>query len=126
VAEERLERAVRGTCDGPWEYEVASDAYWLTPYFMEMLGYEPGELPPPREVIPSLIHPNDVRTQQQAFKRHLAGEGPYGVEFRVRTKSGDYPWFRSRVSANVLLTARRGGCRVRSGMSRSAANTSKH
>jgi PAS domain S-box-containing protein len=96
LAEERLARAVRGTRDGPWEYEVATDAYWLTPFFMELIGYEHGELPPTREVMAGLIHPDDIEMQQQAFKRHLAGAGPYDVEFRVRTKTGDYRWFRSR------------------------------
>jgi PAS domain S-box-containing protein len=96
LAEARLERAIRGTGDGPWEYDLASDSYWLTPHFMELIGYELGEIPPSREVMMSLIHPDDRVLQQEAFRRHLAGEAPYDVEFRVRAKSGEYRWFRSR------------------------------
>src|SRR5262249_19584013 len=35
-AEARLARAIRGTSDGPWEYEVATGQYWLAPQWREM------------------------------------------------------------------------------------------
>jgi len=95
LAEGRLERAMRGTHDGPWEFEVASGRYWLAPYFLQMLGYG-DELEPTREAMKALIHPDDVQAQQSAFQRCLQGLGPYDVEFRVRRRSGEYRWFRSR------------------------------
>jgi PAS domain S-box-containing protein len=95
LAEARLERAMRGTHDGPWEYDVPTGRYWLAPYFLQMLGYG-DELEPTREAMKALIHPEDVHGQQSAFQRCLQGLGQYDVEFRVRRHSGEYRWFRSR------------------------------
>ncbi|MGH8220922.1 MAG: PAS domain-containing protein [Steroidobacteraceae bacterium] len=94
-AEARLERILRGTNDGPWEYDVASDSYWLAPAFLEVCGYGP-ELVPTREAMKQLIHPEDVERQQLAFKHCLQGAEPYDCEFRVRQSDGHYRWFRSR------------------------------
>jgi len=96
LAEARLERSVRGSTDGPWEYDIASGKYWLAPYFRALLGYSDEELPCTREALAALVHPDDKAAQQTAFDRHLQGTAAYDVEFRVRTKSGAYRWFRSR------------------------------
>jgi len=95
LAEGRLERILRGTNDGPWEYEVATDSYWLASHFMKVCGYGP-ELVPTRAAMKALIHPEDVAAQQTAFLRCLQGHGPYDCEFRVRQSDGRYRWFRSR------------------------------
>jgi two-component system, sensor histidine kinase and response regulator len=95
LAEARLERILRGTNDGPWEYDVATDTYWLAPHFMKVCGYGP-ELVPTRAAMKALIHPDDVGAQQSSFLRCLQGHGPYDVEFRVRQSDGRYRWFRSR------------------------------
>jgi two-component system, sensor histidine kinase and response regulator len=93
--EARLERIIRGTNDGPWEYDVATDSYWLAPHFLKLCGYGP-ELVPTREAMKALIHPEDVEGQQTSFRRCLQGLGPYDAEFRVRQSDGRYRWFRSR------------------------------
>jgi len=93
--EARLERVLRGTNDGPWEYDVATDSYWLASDFLKLCGYGP-ELVPTREAMKALIHPEDVEGQQTSFRRCLAGFGPYDAEFRVRQSDGRYRWFRSR------------------------------
>ncbi len=94
-AEKRLERILRGTNDGPWEYDVATESYWLAPHFLKVCGYGP-ELVPTRSAMKALIHPDDVAVQQAAFQRCLQGLGPYDAEFRVRQSDGRYRWFRSR------------------------------
>src|SRR5690606_3398619 len=96
LAEARLARAIRGTSDGPWEYDIATNTYWHAPRWREMLGYGEGEVPTDRDSMSALIHPEDLPIQQAAFERCLAGLGPYDAEFRVRTKAGEYRWFRSR------------------------------
>jgi two-component system sensor histidine kinase/response regulator len=96
LAEARLARSIRGTSDGPWEYEIANQNYWLAPHWREMLGYTEEELPGTRDSLKALVHPDDLPAQQAAFERCLAGAGQYDAEFRVRMKSGAYRWFRSR------------------------------
>jgi two-component system, sensor histidine kinase and response regulator len=95
LAEARLERILRGTRDGPWEFDVGTDSYWLAPHFLKVCGYGP-ELVPTRAAMKALIHPEDVAAQQAAFQRCLEGHGPYDIEFRVRQSDGGYRWFRSR------------------------------
>jgi two-component system, sensor histidine kinase and response regulator len=92
----RYERAIRGTTDGPWEYEIASGIYWLSPHWREQLGYSATELPNDRDALLALIHPDDRPAQQAAFQACLTGFVPYDVEYRIRTRAGEYRWFRSR------------------------------
>lgn len=96
AAASRFERAMRGTTDGPWEYEIATQRYWLAPHWRQMLGYSEAELPTERNALLKLIHPADRPAQQEAFRRCLEGKAPYDVEFRVLMKNGEYRWFRSR------------------------------
>jgi two-component system sensor histidine kinase/response regulator len=101
-AEARLARAIRGTSDGPWEYEVATGHYWLAPQWREMVGYSVGDLAnPTMNTLRDLIHPDDVPAQRAAFQRCIETAGVYDVEFRVRVKSGEYRWFRSRGICDV-------------------------
>ena len=96
-AEARLARAIRGTSDGPWEYEIATGKYWLAPQWRAMLGYSVGDLPnPDSDTMKELIHPDDLPGQQAAFARCIETAGVYDAEFRARVKSGEYRWFRSR------------------------------
>ncbi len=96
-AEARLARAIRGTSDGPWEYEVATGRYWLAPQWREMLGYSVRDLADTRlEMMKRLVHPDDLPAQQAAFERCIRTAGVYDAEFRARTKNGEYRWFRSR------------------------------
>jgi two-component system, sensor histidine kinase and response regulator len=92
----RLERAIRGTTDGPWEFEIATGRYWLAPHSRQMLGYTEDEVPTERDAFLKLIHPDDLRAQKDAFSRCLEGKSAYDVEFRVLMKNGEYRWFRSR------------------------------
>jgi len=101
-AEARLARAIRGTSDGPWEYEVATGQYWLAPQWREMVGYSVGDLSHPTlSVMRELIHPDDAPAQRAAFQRCIETAGVYDAEFRVRVKSGEYRWFRSRGICDV-------------------------
>ena len=96
-AEARLARAIRGTSDGPWEFEVATGRYWLAPHWRTMLGYSVDDLQDPTiDLLRTLVHPDDLPGQQAAFQKCLATAGVYDAEFRVRMKTGEYRWFRSR------------------------------
>ncbi|HEY1282951.1 MAG TPA: response regulator [Steroidobacteraceae bacterium] len=97
LAEARLARAIRGTSAGPWEYDVEKGQYWVAPHWKGMLGYDEDDpLVTTSESLRTLIHPDDLPNQKAAFKRCVETGTPYDVEFRVRTKSGGYRWFRSR------------------------------
>ena len=96
LAEARLLRTIRATGVGPWERNVATGEYWLASEWLELLGYAPGELQATAQALGSIMHPDDVAAQRAAVIRCVERGQPYDVEFRARTRGGDYPWFHSR------------------------------
>jgi signal transduction histidine kinase/ActR/RegA family two-component response regulator len=96
LSEARLLRTIRATGVGPWERDVTTGKYWLASEWLELLGYAPGELPATAQALGSILHPDDIATQRAALKRCIEEGQPYDVEFRARTRGGDYPWFHSR------------------------------
>ncbi|MGH8237286.1 MAG: response regulator, partial [Steroidobacteraceae bacterium] len=69
---------------------------WNAPRILEMLGYTEEEMAPTRDGWVSLVHPDDALQKEDAYRRHIDDGAPYDAEFRLRTKSGEYRWFRSR------------------------------
>lgn len=62
---------------------------YLSPSCTEILGYEPDELVGAR---PSIFHPDDLQTVNDALRRALAGESCSNLEYRVMRKGGDTKW----------------------------------
>ncbi|MBI1324070.1 PAS domain S-box protein [bacterium] len=100
LSEERYARAVRGTSDGIWDRNLKTGEHYSSPRFKELLGYSDGEMPDSRDAFFDLIHPDDLKLVMLATERHLRDRVPYDVELRLRTKSGEYRWFRSRGQAD--------------------------
>jgi two-component system sensor histidine kinase/response regulator len=101
AAEERLARAVRGTQDGLWEFNAAEKSFWFAPRFEQMLGYEPGELRTDFDSFLDLTHPEDRERTEAEIWKHLGSDSPYDVEFRLRRRSGDHEWVRSRAQRGI-------------------------
>ena len=98
LAQRRFERAINGTQDGLWELEANGDA-WCSPRLIELLGYAPNELPSQTNFLRDHLHPEDTERLARATQAHFQCEQPYDVEIRLRTKSGDYRWYRARAAA---------------------------
>jgi len=99
LSEDRFHRAVQGTTDGLWDWDVGSGTVWYAPRFAELLGYQPHELPQTFEAFESRLHPDDHDHTMQALDQHLREDAPYDAEFRLHTRSGEYRWFRARGSS---------------------------
>jgi two-component system, sensor histidine kinase and response regulator len=95
-SQERFELAVRGTSDGIWDWNVLTGDVWYGPRFKELLGYGPDEFPHLFATFESHLHPDDLDRTRQAIRRHLEDDEPYDIEYRLRTKAGEYRWFRAR------------------------------
>lgn len=96
ASEDRYARAARGTSDGLWDWNVATGADYLSPRWKELLGFGAAELPETVESFRSRIHPEDAPRVQAAVAAHFEARVPYDVELRLRTKAGEYRWFRDR------------------------------
>jgi PAS domain S-box-containing protein len=98
--QERFELAIDGSGDALWEFDSRTRENWFSPRLLELLGYDPGELSGSWENLlgswKNLLHPDDSEKARAAFADHLAQDVPYDIEYRMRTKSGDYHWFQVR------------------------------
>jgi two-component system sensor histidine kinase/response regulator len=95
---QRLERAITGTQDGLWEVD-ADGSSWYSPRVAELLGYTEDELPPGANFLKEFVHPDDVQAIAAVTRDHFQQRLPYDVEIRLRTRSGEYRWFRARATA---------------------------
>jgi diguanylate cyclase (GGDEF)-like protein/PAS domain S-box-containing protein len=89
--QERLERVLRGTNDGWWDWDLENDKIYYSPRCWEMLGYEPDALPADSGLWRRLIHPEDIERAERGFKDAIANhEQSFSVEVRLRHKAGHY------------------------------------
>ena len=96
-SEERFDLTVRGSGDGLWERNLLTGEQWYSDRFRELLGYQDEQDFPNRfEAWLASLHPDDRQPSLDAFAEHLEQDLPYDIEFRARTKTGTYRWFRAR------------------------------
>jgi len=90
TSEARYARAVRGTRDGLWDWNVLTNEDYLSPRWKELLGFTEDELVDHYDTFFSRVHPADTVRVQAAIQAHLEQRVPYDIEHRLRTKNDDY------------------------------------
>lgn len=100
---ERFELAVSGANDGLWDAKLIGREWnrpdtevWYSPRCKELLGFKNDEFPNVLGSWASLLHPDDQERVFQALNAHIDHRQPYDVEYRLRTKSGEYRWYSAR------------------------------
>jgi chemotaxis protein methyltransferase CheR len=99
TSDERYLLALAGSTDGLWDWDLLSDIVFYSDRFREILGYSFAEFPGTIDSFRNLLHPDDADAIWAAIERHLQERLPYKVEYRLRTKSGEYLWFLARGQA---------------------------
>ncbi|OUC12882.1 MAG: hypothetical protein B0A82_20215 [Alkalinema sp. CACIAM 70d] len=93
TSEERLQLALEGSGDGLWDWDIPSGAVYLSPRWLEMLGYGVGDLPGHVSTWQQLIHPDDTAYVLTTLQAHLKDSSiPYAFEYRMQHRSGDWRW----------------------------------
>ena len=87
---ERYAVAISGTADGIWDWDILSNTVFYSDRFKEILGYTSEEFPGTVDAFQSCLHPEDTDTVRAAMESHLKDHIPYGIECRLKTKSGGY------------------------------------
>jgi PAS domain S-box-containing protein len=98
-SEDRYARAVSGTNDGLWDWNIRTGLNYFSPRFEQILGYEEGELEPVLQTFLDLLHPDDNERTSDAISAHLETHVPFNVEYRLRCKDGGYKWINARGQA---------------------------
>lgn len=93
INEERLKLALEAIDEGLWDWNIASGEVYFSPKFLQMSGYDQGDLEGNIDSWTSLLHPEDLSKVMEVLNHHLEGRtSSYQAEFRVRTKSGEWQW----------------------------------
>src|SRR5215475_2799458 len=94
---ERFELAVRGSRDGLWDWDLATNEVYYSPRWKSILGYEDHEISNRLEEWEERLHPDERARVLAANYAHIDGSTPhYEHEFRLRHKDGSYRWILSR------------------------------
>jgi len=93
-SEARFQRAIAGSRDGLWDWDIETSAVWFSPRYKEQLGHSANDpFPPHVETWSEKVHPDDLERVMAAVQQHLIGVAPYDIEYRMRISSGEYRWF---------------------------------
>jgi diguanylate cyclase (GGDEF)-like protein/PAS domain S-box-containing protein len=99
-SEERLKIAAEGTREGLWTWDIKTNHCWFDARFKALLGYDENEaFSEDVSECESRIHPEDRARFMKLRAQHLENNGLFDCEHRLRTKSGEYRWFRTRGKA---------------------------
>ena len=90
-SEERFQQAMEATNDGLWDWNVKSGDVYYSPAYSRMLGYEAAEFANHVQSWIDLLHPDDrakaVSVNQDCIENRIPN---FEVEFRMRTKGGEW------------------------------------
>ena len=96
-SEERLKLILDGSQLGTWDWDIVTGEVKRNARWAEMIGYTLPEIESSIDHWADLIHPDDRAAALQAVQDHLAGKTPlHEIEYRMRTKDGQYKWIRDR------------------------------
>lgn len=94
---ERLDLAIWGASAGVWDWNVQSDAIYLSPRLKEIAGYTDEDVPDTVNEFHTLLHPEDRTQVMRRAQAYLNKEiDAYETVFRIQHKKGGWRWILSR------------------------------
>jgi diguanylate cyclase (GGDEF)-like protein/PAS domain S-box-containing protein len=96
LSEERFNRAVAGSNDGIWDWNMPAGEVYYSLRFNELLGHGDDPIPGTTEALVRRLHPEDKDHALSKLRENIEQASPYDVECRLKHRSGEYRWFRVR------------------------------
>jgi two-component system cell cycle sensor histidine kinase/response regulator CckA len=97
ASEERLALVLEGSSDGFWDWDMVTGRIERSERWATMLGYTLAEITPTHAGGASHIHADDLPNYRIWEESLTTGKSDrYEVEYRMRTKSGDWCWVLDR------------------------------
>ncbi len=94
---DRLSFALKGAVSGIWDWNLQSQEVFFDENYFKIADYAPNEFAHSYESWRKRVHPEDLNQAEARIKSYLRGESKeYSVEFRFRTKTGDWMWIQGR------------------------------
>jgi PAS domain S-box-containing protein len=97
--EKRWERAVRGTSDGLYDWDLATGHVWYAARFREIVGYAEADFPDTFHAFQNTVHEQDRVRIVNSIRAHLENRTPLDARCRIRTPNGHVVWCRLRGQA---------------------------
>lgn len=93
-SERKLALAIEGISVGIWDWDIRTGMEEMSLKFYKLLGYELNEIPSSLLKLTSLLHPDDKDKTFKMILDHFARKSDFDLEYRLKTKNGEYKWFR--------------------------------
>ncbi|MCK4966098.1 PAS domain S-box protein, partial [bacterium] len=101
ISQERCKLATKAAKVGVWDWNIATNEFYLDPNVKALLGYKNDEIPNDIEIWASYIHPGDSEAVMKAAQNCIDGKTPeYIFEHRMIHKDGSVRWI--LVRGNVI------------------------
>lgn len=97
--QQRWERAVRGTSDGLYDWDLLTGHVWYAARFRAIVGYTEAEFPDTFSAFQNIVQESDRAQVLAAIRAHLEHRAPLDVRFRIRRGDGGTLWCRLRGEA---------------------------
>jgi len=96
-SEKRLNLAIEAGNIGLWDWmDIYKDEVWWSQHFHKLLGYEMGEIKPSVSFFREIVHPDYLSKTFELLDEHFAKNVPFDIEYLLKTKKGEYRWFRTQ------------------------------
>ena len=95
ISEEKLRLAMQASKQGWFELNIPTGEIQVSDSYTKILGYEPDEFSSTLNKWLSNIHPEDLDEIQYKFKECIFSGESRSMEYRRKTKSGEWVWLRS-------------------------------
>jgi len=99
AVQERWERAVRGTSDGLYDWDLLTGHVWYAARFREIVGRDEAEFPDTFASFQNALHPDDRTLVLAKIRAHLENRAKLDLRCRILTRTGETLWCRLRGEA---------------------------
>src|SRR5262249_28036266 len=101
-SEERFALALRGSNEGLWDWNRDTGNIYFGARWKSLIGFGAEDGPTSFEDWVAQIQPDDRAAFQAAIDEHIDGKTPQlDVEYRIRHRSGEFRWVRTRGAASA-------------------------
>ncbi|WP_320174428.1 PAS domain S-box protein [Maridesulfovibrio sp.] len=93
---DRMALALGIVNEGVWDWRTDTGEVYFNTVWYTMLGYAYNELPQDFSTWQKLVHPEDLAEAEKSLALHLEKAAPFNITVRMRSKSGEYLWIKSK------------------------------
>lgn len=98
--EARYARAMRGTSDGLWDWDIRTGEVFVSPRWRRIVGADERDDIVSAGQMLQYFEAEDVTRHERVLARHLEFGEPYDLEMQLRPRAGEGPrWIRTRGEA---------------------------